>query len=146
MKYVLTAFMLFFLQVFGLALVQLIPALAFAQGTQTIETCNAITWDANTEPDLAGYNVFFGKVGEAQTSVTVNAPATSLPCDQTTIVEGASYRANVLAFDQSGNESAPTDDLIIHWPDGTPPDTPSTFCVQGTSGGQPVQICTTVTP
>jgi hypothetical protein len=68
-------------------------------GTNTIE----LTWERNTEPDLAGYRVYravgdgpFEKVGD--TSV--------LPAFSDKAVEaGKTYRYQITALDRSGNES-----------------------------------------
>jgi hypothetical protein len=63
-----------------------------------------ITWDQNTEPDLAGYRIYraegageFARIGETQT-----APNYS----DRPVRSGVSYRYSVSSVDKAGNESA----------------------------------------
>jgi hypothetical protein len=75
-------------------------------GVRAVGGANSVelTWDRNTEPDLAGYRVYralgdgaFEKVGET----------TVLPAYTDKAVEaGKTYRYQIAAFDRSGNESA----------------------------------------
>jgi hypothetical protein len=74
-------------------------------GLTAVPTANSIelTWDRDTEPDLAGYRVYraapggeFEKIGE-----TAEAPSYS----DRQIESGKKYRYAVSAFDKTGNES-----------------------------------------
>ena len=63
-----------------------------------------ISWDGNSEPDLAGYRVYravpggpFEKIAETSTVPTYSDHA---------VEQGKTYRYAISAFDQSGNESA----------------------------------------
>jgi len=105
----------------------------------TITACTNLSWNANTEPDLAGYNVSINKDGVDLPLVPVAAPATTLDCSTAGIVEGSSYIWTLTAFDTSGNESAPTAPFLIDWPDGTPPATPTGSCVQFTDAAGVLQ-------
>lgn len=91
---------------------------AVAAGAAQIQ----VTWNANTESDLAGYKVYFGTApGQYSTPVTVTAPSYTFQgaTDKTT------YYVAVSAFDTSGNESALSDEVSIYVPDVTPPAKPT---------------------
>lgn len=81
-----------------------------------------VSWNANTEPDLAGYKVYMGTApGQYSTPVTVTTPSYTFQgaTDKTT------YYVAVSAFDTSGNESALSDEVSIYVPDVTPPAKPT---------------------
>lgn len=64
-----------------------------------------VTWDANTEPDLAGYKVYYGTASGAYGApVFVDAQATS--CQLANLDACTTYYIAVTAFDTSANESA----------------------------------------
>ena len=63
-----------------------------------------VTWDANTEEDLAGYKVYCGtSPGSYGQPVVVDAEATS--CQLTGLESQTTYYVAVTAFDTSANES-----------------------------------------
>lgn len=81
-----------------------------------------VTWDANTESDLAGYKVYYGTApGQYGAPVTVTTPSYTFQgaTDKTT------YYVAVSAIDTSGNESALSDEVSIYVPDVTPPAKPT---------------------
>lgn len=91
---------------------------AVAAGAAQIQ----VTWDANTETDLAGYKVYFGTApGQYSTPVTVTAPSYTLQG----VTDKTTYYVAVSAFDTSGNESALSDEVSVYVPDVTPPAKPT---------------------
>ena len=60
-------------------------------------------WDANTEPDLAGYNVYYGTSSRNYGNPIPVGNTTSYDVDN--LVEGVTYYFAVTALDTSGNES-----------------------------------------
>jgi len=69
-----------------------------------------LAWDANTEPDLAGYNIYYGTVsGEYGDPVDVkNFTEVTL----TGFDEGKTYYFVATAYDEDENESAYSDELV----------------------------------
>ena len=64
-----------------------------------------LSWDANSEPDLAGYRVYRSAEGVPRQRIAeVAVPAYS----DHNIEPGKAYRYEVSSFDGSGNESAPS--------------------------------------
>ena len=62
-----------------------------------------ISWDANSEPDLAGYRIYYGKgIGSYESQVYVGNVTTYR---LTGLEEGKQYYFAVTALDFSGNES-----------------------------------------
>lgn len=62
-----------------------------------------LSWDANTEPDLAGYRIYRSVNGGAFEKI---ADVTDIPAYSDRAVQtGRTYRYAVTAFDKSGNES-----------------------------------------
>jgi hypothetical protein len=84
---------------------------AWAVGQQFNGTCNTITWNANTEPDLAGYELF----DRTSTSVPAQLAVTtgtqnSVPCVQMGFNQGQHY-LSIRAFDLTGNRSGFTAEI-----------------------------------
>ena len=82
------------------------PAVPAGLNAATAPNSIEISWEGNTEPDLAGYRVYrstgaspFEKLGEM-----VTIPSYS----DRTAEHGKTYRYAVSAIDKSGNESAPS--------------------------------------
>lgn len=72
-----------------------------------------LTWNANTEPDLAGYRVYYGTVSRIGTTPCANAGyASNVNVGNVTtytfnnLTDGATYYFAVSAYDTSNNESA----------------------------------------
>lgn len=85
-----------------------------------------LTWTPNTEPDLAGYNVYVDGVKKNEELITV-------PEWVHNAVEGTTYEYYVTAVDNNGNESNPSESiyrtLII--PDADLPPLPDHMCSKG---------------
>jgi hypothetical protein len=69
----------------------------------------ALAWDPNTDPDIAGYKIYYGKISRNYTfevdvgkyeSVTISG-----------LVPGKTYYFAVTAYDLSGNESDFSDEI-----------------------------------
>lgn len=67
-------------------------------------SCLQVSWQANTEPDLAGYRLTLIPDGVAAPAIEVAAPLLQAPCQP---LVPANYEVRLTAFDASGNESAP---------------------------------------
>lgn len=72
-----------------------------------------ITWDANTEPDLARYRLYWdrGNDGFFEVVTLQNIPQTS--CDAVGIRGPGNYTIFVTAVDFSGNESGPSNEVML---------------------------------
>ncbi len=77
-------------------------------GTATTPAID-LSWQANTESDLSGYNVYRKANGAFQ---RVNSAPTLGPAfSDTTVTPGTTYTYRVTAVDNSGNESAPSTEI-----------------------------------
>lgn len=65
----------------------------------------SVEWNANTEPDLAGYTVYFGPSATAL-DAAVNVDKPNLKSTITALENSKTYFFAVDAYDQSGNHSA----------------------------------------
>lgn len=98
-------------------LVVLLSFSVFATGIE-------VTWNANTETDLAGYKVFYGTAsGVYSDSVDVGKV---LIYTITNVTQGKTYYVALKAYDTSGNLSgfSPEVFLYVPVPDTTPPTVP----------------------
>jgi len=68
-----------------------------------------VTWDANTESDLAGYRIYYGVESSVYTQMVDvgNVTAYTLP----DLTEGQTYYLVVTAYDRTGNESLPSTEV-----------------------------------
>ena len=85
-------------KLFILLMLLLVPAFAFA-GDMTF------AWDANTEPDLAGYKVHWGLSSVIPFTDEIDV-GNVLTYQLTDLVEGTTYFFAVTAYDTDDNESA----------------------------------------
>lgn len=90
-----------------------------------------VIWDANQEPDLAGYKIYYGQQSRNYTT-TVN-PGNATEVDISNLDRGTTYFFAVTAYDQSGNESDFSQEVSILIPeprDSDPPARPVNVKIQ----------------
>ena len=107
-------------------LITILTALLLMYGT-AIAGDVSFMWDANTEPDLAGYRLFvhdesgsYDYTNPAIECTTVGASVTNLP-------DGHTYYFVLRAFDTEGFESGNSNELFQYFPqswEGVPPGNP----------------------
>ena len=74
---------------------------------KVMATLATLTWTANTEPDLAGYLIYWGLYPGIYTFVTAAGPAaTSYNVDSSLLTSDGTYYFAISAYDTSNNESA----------------------------------------
>ncbi len=111
------------------------PAGLSAQAGTSVQ----LTWNANTEADLAGYRVYRAMAGS--TSFSQIGTPTTPGLNDANVTAGSSYTYRVTAVDKTGNESAPANvSATVPVPDTTPPAVPAGLSAQA---GKPVQLAWT---
>lgn len=74
-----------------------------------------LAWDSNSEPDLAGYKIYYGTAsGTYGSSIDVGMPASSggaITYSLTGFTPGQTYYVVVRAYDTSGNESTSSNEV-----------------------------------
>lgn len=85
---------------------------AWAEGPQFNGPCASIAWDANSEPDLAGYRLYDRvSLSDAKSLIRTYGPQiTSATCASLGLNPGQHY-LSMTAFDASGNESTSIPDV-----------------------------------
>ncbi len=70
-----------------------------------------VTWNPNTESDLAGYKLYYGCISRQYDHVddVGNTTTRSL----SSLVEGTTYYITVTAYDQQGNESGYSNEIVF---------------------------------
>lgn len=92
-----------------------------------------LTWSANSEPDLAGYTVYWGPAnGPPDSALFVAAPATSATI--TDVHNAQPYDVTVDAVDTAGQHSDPSAPVVVTPADATPPALTSSEPADGSSG------------
>ncbi|WNM64052.1 Ig-like domain-containing protein [Candidatus Nitrospira neomarina] len=100
-----------------------------------------LTWNANTESDLAGYKIYKRTLSSQNFGQPVFSGFPNNPSSPSTIVSGLSggttYGFIATAFDTAGNESTPSTEATITIPTSTPPadSTAPTVTLTAPSGG-----------
>ncbi len=87
-----------------------------------------VEWDANTEPDMYSYKVYYKPVTDMEyskvTAHEVLHPTTNVPEVVTTLnMPDGSFNLAVIALDKAGNESEMSEEITMHI-DRTPPSRP----------------------
>jgi hypothetical protein len=76
---------------------------------------HTLSWNANTESDLAGYRVYVGRAstvyGELNSPINVG----NVTSYQLTIPESGAWYFAVTAYDTSNNESLPSTEVTGNW-------------------------------
>lgn len=88
--------------------------------TPVTATSLELSWNANTESDLAGYMVYYGNTSSNYTSSVDAGNVTSYKINNVT--NGRTYYVTLTAYDRSGNESADSQEVSAYIPaSATPP-------------------------
>jgi hypothetical protein len=100
----------------------IIAVLFFATSAAFCATVK-VSWDPNSEPDLAGYKIYHGTAsGSYGNPVDVGNVTEHLM--QVTPQYGTTYYFALTAYDTSGNESGYSDEASVFVPDGSAPAKP----------------------
>ena len=76
----------------------------------TVPGAVELAWSPNSEPDLAGYNVYRSTGSEEGLAARLNQQPLEVPVYRDTqVTAGASYSYRIRAVDRNGNESSPSD-------------------------------------
>lgn len=102
------------MRVKNLILVTMIAIVAFA--TSAMAGTVTVSWDANSETDLGGYNIYVGESSTVYTGVVDVGNATSFSWSNLEV--GRTYYFAVTAYDLSGNESDFSDEVNATLEDG----------------------------
>jgi len=100
-----------------IVIIMLLPAIAFAATVQ-------VTWNPNTEPDLAGYRLYVGEAS-GQYGEPVDVGNVTGHVMEITPQHGATYYFALTAYDTSGNESGYSAEATCFIPDGVKPEKPT---------------------
>lgn len=93
-----------------------------------------VSWDASPEPDLRGYNVYMG-TSQGSYHTTKNTGPTPSYVFQN-LPQGITYYFTVTAYDQTNNESLPSEEVSVKIPDITMPTTPGNLTLNSASNTQ----------
>ena len=74
----------------------------------------SLSWNANTEADLAGYMVYYGNTSGSYTSSADAGNVTSY--DISNVTNGKTYYVSLRAYDTSGNKSASSQEVSAYVP------------------------------
>ena len=83
-----------------------------------------VTWNPNTEEDLAGYRLYVGEAS-GQYGEPVDVGNVTGHVMEITPQHGATYYFALTAYDTSGNESGYSDEASCFVPDGVKPEKPT---------------------
>ena len=68
-----------------------------------------LSWDANPEPDLMGYNVYMGTSQGSYNTTKIIGPNSSYVFQN--LSQGITYYFTITAYDQTNNESLPSEEV-----------------------------------
>lgn len=91
-----------------------------------------LQWQANTEPDLAGYRAFMREQGQGYDYKKPAWEGTETSCPIKNLDDTKTYFFVVRAFDTEGYESGNSNEVSLVYgtvPDGSPPGDPKTVTV-----------------
>lgn len=108
-----------FVKIFGLFF--LIPCVLWAESA-------VVSWQPNTEPDLAGYQIYYGTTSRFY-SVIIDVGNTT-QYTVTGLNPGVTYYFAVTAYDINGNESDYSEEVSYQVLDTTPPTVTQAVCEQ----------------
>ncbi len=99
----------------------LLAAISLASAVESV----TLAWDANVEPDIAGYRLYYGQTSGANTEMMDVGNVTEATVQNLTV--GLTYFFVVTAYDSSGVESLPSNEASITVEPATPKKLPVTI-------------------
>lgn len=114
-------------KLFGLLMLGLMLGSTASGQVRTV----SLEWDANTEPDLDGYNMYRSETTGGQYSKINIAPIFITTYDDTTAVVGRTYYYVATAFNTSGFESGYSNEVAYFVPNPNAPAPPTGLNVSG---------------
>ena len=87
-----------------------------------------LSWQPNSEPDLAGYKIYYGNSGPRIYSIILDVGNVT-QYQITGLSIGSTYYFAVTAYDESGNESEYSEEVSYHIKDMEPPVITSVSCI-----------------
>jgi fibronectin type 3 domain-containing protein len=107
-----------------LKILLIILSLIFINVATVLSADVDLTWDQNTESDLAGYRIYHGtSSGNYDINIDIGNPTTYTVSG---LIEGETYYLALTAYDTSNNESGYSNEVSYDVPitDSTPPGDP----------------------
>jgi len=71
----------------------------------------SLSWDANTDPDLASYRVYESTTPGVYGNAIATVPAGASTYTVTGLTMGSTYYFRITAVDSTGNESLPSNEV-----------------------------------
>jgi membrane-bound inhibitor of C-type lysozyme len=106
----------------GIGALLLLPSCLLASSSALV------SWQANSEADLAGYRVYYGTASKTYTASPINVGKTT-QYTVNNLTSGTTYYFAVTAYDTAGNESGFSSEVPYTSPDTDPPTLVSASCL-----------------
>lgn len=78
--------------------------------TAPVTSTGILAWNANTEPDLAGYRIY-RRTSSTSYSLLTTVPSTTTSYSATGLLSGTTYIFTIRAYDSAGNESLDSNEV-----------------------------------
>jgi len=111
----------------GLKILIIIAGLLFLWAGSFAATVE-LSWQANTEPDLAGYKIYYGSTGSGIYSIIIDVGNVN-SYEISGLSIGTTYYFAITAYDENGNESDYSEEVSYHVKDVDPPVITSASCI-----------------
>jgi hypothetical protein len=79
-----------------------------------------LRWSGNTEPDLAGYRIYYGTSPRNYNRVVDPGNVNEYQLSKLNLLENEPYYFSITAYDSAGNESSPSHELRVSLDEGIP--------------------------
>jgi len=94
----------------------LVWLLVFVRLVAAAQQNATLAWDQSPDPGVTGYNIYYGGASQTYTNQVNAGNTTNVTISG--LVAGATYYFAATAYDASGDESAPSDELVYTTPNG----------------------------
>ena len=114
-------------------LIGVLACLCFLSATHALAATVSMSWNANTDNDLAGYRVYYGTASGSYSYSLDAGNATTVEIGD--LIADTTYYFIVTAYDISGNESDPAEEVSVSIPAESSSTGSDTFSGSSDSGG-----------